>query len=150
MFLRLAGAQIGRRSSILRGTTVLEPGHLIIGDNCSIGFRCMLDARGSLTVGDNVVIASDTHIIAGYHDINDPGFAAIPEDVVIEDYVWIASRATILSGVTLGRGSVVTACAMVHRDVDPLTVVGGVPAAKIGSRDAEALAYHPDYRPPFY
>lgn len=149
-FLRAFGATIGKDVSIFRGTTVLDPEGLTIGDACSIGFRCMLDARGGITIGSNVVIASDTHIIAGYHDHNSPEFTPILEPCVINDYVWIASRSTLLSGVTLGRGAVVGGCSMVRGDVGELEVVAGVPAKVRAMRDPKALAYRPKYRPLFY
>lgn len=49
-------------------------------------------------------------------------------NVIIDDYVWIASRATILPGVHIGRGAVVASGAVVTKDVPPLAIVGGVPA----------------------
>lgn len=149
-FLRAFGATIGKDTSIFRGTTILDIENLVIGEACSIGFRCMFDARGGITIGDNVVIASDTHIIGGYHDHNDPTFKPILEPCVIGDYVWIASRSTVLSGVTIGRGAVVGGCSMVRKDVGELEVVAGVPAQVRGTRDPDALQYRPKYRPLFY
>ena len=54
--------------------------------------------------------------------------------VKIEDDCWIASNAVILSGVTIGRGSVVAAGSIVTKDVPPYSVVGGNPAKLIKSR----------------
>ncbi|SIR68964.1 acyltransferase [Williamsia sterculiae] len=149
-FLRLFGATIGEDTSILRGTTILDIEGLTIGNCCSIGFRCMFDARGGITIGDNVVIASDTHFIGGFHDHNDPEFPPILQPTVVDDYVWIASRATIMSGLHIGRGAVVAGCSMVRKDVGALDVVGGVPAKKLSTRDPNALQYKPKYRPLFY
>lgn len=140
--LRLWGAEIGRETSIFRGTTVLGIEGLRIGAECGIGFRCLLDARGGLTIGDRVVVASDTHFIGGYHRIDVADFRHVLEPITVGDYVWIASRATIMSGVTIGRGAVVAACAAVVKDVEPMQVVGGVPAKEIGRREVE-----PDYSP---
>ena len=64
--------------------------------------------------------------------------------------MWIASRATIVSGVSIGRGAVVAACAMVGKDVADLDIVGGVPARVISKRPETALRYRPKYRPLFY
>ena len=147
--LRLWGARIGRGCSILRGTTVLAIENLVIGDECSIGFRCVLDARGGLTFGSRVVVASDTHFIAGYHDIHRAGFLPVVVPTVVEDYVWLAARATVECGVTLGRGSVVGTCALVRHDVPPMKVVAGVPAREIGERP-DLLDYSPVFRPWFF
>jgi maltose O-acetyltransferase len=88
-----------------------------------------------------VSISPEVTILTAFHRIDDPKFRVESRPVVIEDFVWIGSRATILSGVKLGRGSVVAAGAVVTRDVEPLQIVGGVPARPIGTRPAEALGY---------
>jgi acetyltransferase-like isoleucine patch superfamily enzyme len=148
-FLRYFGATIGKNTGIMRGTTVLDPEFLTIGDSCAIGFRCLLDARGGLYIGNNVTIASDVHILGGGHDINHPDFLPVPIPTVIEDYVWIASRAMILPSL-IRRGAVVGAQALVIKDVGELEVVGGNPAKVIGKRNPDALQYSGSYRPLFY
>jgi acetyltransferase-like isoleucine patch superfamily enzyme len=148
-YLRLFGADIGKDSAIMRGTTVIDIQYLTIGNCTAIGSRCLLDARGGLWIGDNVTIASDVHILGGGHDINDPDFLPVPIPTVIEDYVWIASRAMVLPA-HIRRGAVVAAQALVNKDVDTLTVVGGVPAKPIGKRNPDALKYSGKYRPIFH
>ena len=68
------------------------------------------------------------------HDYNSSEYTPVASNVTIEDYVWIASRATILPGVTIGRGAVVVCGAVVTKDVPPLAIVGGVPSKIIGWR----------------
>ena len=148
-FLRLFGATIGKGSTIMLGTTVFDPEFLTIGNNSAIGFRCFLDSRAGIWIGDNVTIASDTHLIGGGHDINHPDFLPCPIPMVIEDYVWIASRAMVLPSL-IGRGAVVAAHALVNKDVGELEVVGGVPAKVIGKRNPDALQYSGSYRPLFF
>lgn len=147
--LRLAGAEIGQSTSIFRGTTVLAADCLEVGDSVSIGFRCMLDARGGLVIGDRTVIASDTQIITAAHEVHSPNFAAYMKPVDIGSYVWLASRVTVLPGVSIGDRAVVGACSLVRKDVLPQEIVVGNPAQKIGHREAE-LDYDPAYRPLFY
>jgi maltose O-acetyltransferase len=55
-------------------------------------------------------------------------------DVVIDDYVWIASRVTKLPGVRIGRGGVITSNSVVIRDVPPMSIAAGIPAKVIGER----------------
>ncbi|MDX1874263.1 acyltransferase [Mycolicibacterium sp. 120266] len=148
-YLRLMGAKIGKNSSILRGTTVLDIEFLTIGDGVAIGFRCLLDSRAGLYIGNNVTVASDVHFIGGGHDINHPDFLPVPIPTVVCDYVWIASRAMVLPSL-IGRGAVVAAHALVNKDVGELEIVGGVPAKVIGKRDADALKYENKHRPLFY
>jgi acetyltransferase-like isoleucine patch superfamily enzyme len=148
-FLRLLGATIGKGSTIMRGTTIFDAEFLTIGKDTTIGFRCFLDSRAGLWIGDNVTIASDTHFLGGGHDINHPDFTIVPIPTVIEDYVWIASRAMVLP-CYIHRGAVVAAHALVNKDVGELEVVGGVPAKVIAKRNPDALKYSAHYRPLFF
>jgi acetyltransferase-like isoleucine patch superfamily enzyme len=151
-YLRLCGATIGKGSAINRGTSVWSIRYIVIGDDVAIGFRCLLDARAGIAIGNDVVIASDTQIIAGGHDINHPNFVPAPnppDPIVIDDYVWIASRAMILPSL-IGRGAVVAAHAVVIKEVPPFAIVGGVPAKVVGKRNPDALQYSGKYRIPFF
>lgn len=147
-FLKLFGATIGTNSCIMLQTTILDIEFLTVGDNTSIGSRCLLDARAGLYIGNDVTIASDVQIIGGGHDVNHPDFLPVPIPTVVEDYAWIASRAMVLPSL-IGRGAVVAAQAVVNKDVGECEIVGGVPAKVIGKRDPEALKYKGGYKPLF-
>ncbi len=144
-FYRISGVQIGSGSAIHMGTRFYKPYNIKIGHDTVIGENAVLDGRDKLVIGDHVDIASEVMIYNSQHDIHSPNFATV-EDIVkgrvtIEDYVFIGPRAIILPGVTLGRGSVVAAGAVVVRDVPPLAIVGGVPAKEIGTREESSLNY---------
>lgn len=143
--LRLIGVSIGHGASVGIATKVLAPASLSIGANCSIGGRCLLDARGGIVIEDAVVLASDTHLITGEHLVDSDTFEARLRPIRIGDHAWLASRVTVLPGVTIARGAVVGACSLVRRDVGERDVVAGVPATVRGTRHA-ALTYNPHYR----
>lgn len=147
--LRIWGAKIGKDSSVFRGTTVLGIDKLRIGESVVISFRCLLDARGGLTIGDNVVIASDVHFITGTHLPDSDTFEYELLPIAVGDYAWIASRATVLPDVTIGRGAVVGATSLVREDVGDMEIVAGVPAQVRAIRKS-ALTYRPKYKPPFF
>jgi acetyltransferase-like isoleucine patch superfamily enzyme len=148
-WLRLWGAAVGPGTSVMRACTVLDIRSLTLGSSVSIGSRCLLDARGGLTIGDATVIASDVHFIGAFHVIDSDDFESVEEPIVIGDHVWIASRATILCGVSIDRGAVIGACSLVRKDVAALEIVAGVPASRRGVRKS-SLEYDPKYRPIFY
>jgi maltose O-acetyltransferase len=112
-----------------------------IGPRARINRKCCLDVRGGLIVGADASISPEVMILTASHQVNDPEFRVETRRIVIEDHVWVGSRAVILPGVTLGRGCVVSAGAIVTRDVAPFAIVGGVPARQIGTRDEAAAAY---------
>jgi len=119
----------------------LRRGGLRVGAHSRINRDCCLDARGSLRIADNVSVSPEVMILTATHRVDDPGFRVEVRPVVIEDHVWIGTRATILPGVTLGRGCVVAAGAVVTRDVAPRAIVAGVPARAVGDRPAGATQY---------
>lgn len=135
---RRLGVKIGPGSTILMSTEMQHAMELTIGNNTIISPHCLLDGRGGLVIGSNVNISSHVLLVAGTHDIqNGRDFAGSAEGIIIEDYVWLCTRATVLAGVTVGRGAVVAAGAVVTKSVDPYTVVAGVPAKKIGERNPD-------------
>jgi acetyltransferase-like isoleucine patch superfamily enzyme len=147
-YRRVLGIELGPRAGIHLGCYFwfYGPGQIrragvSIGANSRINRDCMIDVRGGVTIGDNVSISPQVAISTAAHSAVDPEFRVEIRPVVIEDNVWIGMRATILGGVTLGRGSVVAAGAVVTKDVPPLTIVGGVPARPVGMRPEEASHY---------
>ena len=135
--MRLLKAKIGKNVGLYRGFEVRAPWKLNIGNSTIIGHGALLDARMGLTIGNNVNLSNEVMIWTLHHDYNATDFAQIGKPVIIEDYVWLCSRAIILPGVTIGKGAVVAAGAVVSRDVEPYTVVAGIPAKSVAKRNQE-------------
>lgn len=140
--------EIGSRTSILMGVTLWRPGGLTIGHHSTINSGSVIDSRGGLRIGSSVNIAGYVQIWTAAHDPDSATHQAVLAPVVIEDFVWIATRATILPGVTVGEGAVIAAGSVVTHDIPPYTIVGGVPARKIRDR-SKSLTYKLDYFPAF-
>lgn len=140
---RLMGVRIGSGSFLFRRSEILFPKGLSIGDNSTIGWFSLLDARGGIRIGNNVTIASYVKFVTGSHDINSSQFEAQFLPITVGDYVWICTGAMVCQNVTIGEGAVVAAGAVVVKNVDPYTVVGGVPAKKIGERKKQEQDYIP-------
>lgn len=128
---------------------------IFVGDNVNLGLRPILMAsRSTIVIGNNVMFGPEVTVRGGNHRIDIVGTPMIQvtdqmkraEDdpgVIIEDDVWVGTRAIILAGVVVGRGSVVAGGAVVTRNVQPYTIIGGNPARRISDRFtlAEALRH---------
>lgn len=130
----LAGMKIGKSSRIHIGARFFYPSNIKIGEGTIIGDNAFLDGRDKLIIGNHVDIASGVMILNSEHDINSEDFHATQAPIKIGDYVFIGARAIILPGVTIGKGAVIAAGAVVTKDVADFAIVGGVPAEVIGER----------------
>ena len=118
-YRRVLGWYLGPNVAILMGQHVqirsLEANgkRASIGAGTVIGYGCLLCTAGGLLIGENVWVSPGVWLYTESRDMNDPQFAETHAPIVIDDYVWIGPRAIILEGVTIGRGAVVEAGAVV-------------------------------------
>lgn len=144
LWRRLRGAACRRLFASAGSWINVEPGvHVASGRHISLGQGSSFgrDSRVyGAHVGRDVMIAPEVVILCRNHLYADrdvpirkqgDGPVQIP---VIEDGAWIGYRAIILPGRRIGRGAIVAAGAVVTRDVEPRSIVGGNPARVIGSR----------------
>jgi acetyltransferase-like isoleucine patch superfamily enzyme len=137
VYYKMFGISIGKKTIVNMNQYIIIPGKIVIGNNSHINRGCLLDGRGGLMIGDSVSISHRVSIMTGSHDVNNPCFRGVFLPVTIENYVWIGVNATILQGVRIGEGAVVAAGSVVTKDVEPYTIVGGIPAHKINVRNRE-------------
>ena len=127
---------------------------LHIGKGSIIGDKAILDARrGGIYIGENVNFGTGIQLWTGQHDYNDPYFRSMPGKrgpIKIGNRAWIGPGVIILHSVTIGEGAVVAAGAVVTKDVEPYTLVGGVPAKKIGERSKDLRYEFQGDAMPFY
>lgn len=127
--------------------------NIYIGNHVALGYRPILMADLSeIHIGNHVMFGPEVEIIGGGHNstvIGQPMMSVHEktgnEDlgVVIEDDVWVGTRAVILRGVCVGRGSIVGAGALVTKSVPPYSIVGGNPACVVKFRwDVETILVH--------
>lgn len=133
-FYRLSGVKMGKGTTIHMWAGFYQPENITIGDDTIVGDHAFLDGRARLDIGSHVDIASQVLIYNSQHDVDSEDFHSVDKPVRIEDYVFIGPRAVILPGVTVEKGAVVAAGAVVTDNVEPFTIVGGVPARLIRKR----------------
>ncbi|MGD9703388.1 MAG: acyltransferase [Acidimicrobiia bacterium] len=141
---RKAGIVIPSTSSLHWRARFFSPQGLSIGEYSSLGNDGFYDARSGITIGASVNIAGEVRIYTREHDVNSCSFAEIGGPVIIDDYVYIGTRVTVLPNIHIGEGAVVASGAVVTRDVDPYQIVAGVPARCVGER-TRGLSYRLGY-----
>ncbi len=129
------------RQTIIECTGVIrELGEgLTIGNNVGIAQNCFIQVRGFVSIGSNVMFGPNVSIFSENHgfertDVPMIKQTTVRKGVVIEDDVWLGTQSVILDGVTIGKGSIVAAGAIVNVNVPPYSIVAGVPAKIIKSR----------------
>jgi maltose O-acetyltransferase len=134
IYRRVLGLRLSPESCIHWRARFFRPEGVSIDAYTTIGNDIFLDGREGITIGKCVNLAGEVMIFTQEHDVQSPTFAVTGGPVVIEDYVYLGSRVVVLPGVRIGYGAVVASGAVVTKDVPPYTIVGGVPARKIGDR----------------
>ncbi len=146
--------KVGRNCIIGKGSD-LTYHNISIGDNVSIGKNSMfMCTRAEIKIGNNVMFGPHVFMITGGHRMDMVGRfmnsigneEKLPEndkDIIIEGDNWIGANAIILKGVTIGRGSVIAAGAIVTKNVPRYAIVGGTPAKLVKMRfSPETIVEH--------
>lgn len=140
-----ANVQLGANVRVGRGAVVSAPHHLTVGDNVSIGPHSIVQVDGE--IGDWVLIGMHVQIVGrNDHAIDEVGVPirmstrvadrpAAPTDAIrIGKDVWIGASSVVLSGVSIGAGSIIGAGSVVTKDIPECSIAVGSPARVIGHR----------------
>jgi acetyltransferase-like isoleucine patch superfamily enzyme len=138
-FMRRFFARLGEDTVIQTGLRVTNPERIAIGSHCNFARGVFITGGGGVTIGDWVGFGPDVKVWSVNHRFDDPdrpwllqGWEMKP--VVIEDDVWLGANVFLMPGVTIGKGAIVSACAVVGKSVPPYAVVAGNPARVVGWR----------------
>lgn len=148
----------GRNFHCGRGVVLWAKNSLSVGDNFYIGKHSQIECDAQ--IGDNVILANFVSFVGRYdHNYQQVGkpiayaeriinsdykWKGLDSKIIVQDDVWIGLGSIVLSGVTIGEGSVIAAGSVVTKDVPPYSIAAGVPARKIRDRfdTAEDLEKH--------
>jgi acetyltransferase-like isoleucine patch superfamily enzyme len=147
------GLRVGAGSWIMNGCRLhvfnfrgLPHAGIHIGARTFVGEGSIMRGQGGIVVGDNVLFGPATRILAVNHVFVDPDVPIMDQGITaqgirIEDNCWIGAGATVLDGVTIGRGSCVGAGAVVTKTIPPYSLAVGVPARVIRNLAADPLPH---------
>jgi putative colanic acid biosynthesis acetyltransferase WcaF len=134
VLLRLFGARVGCGVVIKPGVRVKFPWRLSIGCHSWIGEDVWIDNLADVSIGANCCLSQGAYICTGSHDWSRRSFDLVTKPVVVRDSAWIAARAVVGPGVTIGEGAVLGLASMATEDLTDWTVYLGVPSLPICQR----------------
>jgi maltose O-acetyltransferase len=138
-FLRPFLKSAGENVNIQPGVYLYPLYNVSIGSNSGIGRDSFILASDTVQIGEDVMIGPQLIVYTANHRTarSEPMILQpmVNAPVTIGNDIWIGARVTILPGVVIGNGAVIAAGAVVTKNVEPYTIVGGVPAKKIGERN---------------
>jgi acetyltransferase-like isoleucine patch superfamily enzyme len=137
---------IGDMSRVIVSTTLNNVGsHIAIGNNTGIGEYAYLGGGGGLDIGNECIIGQyfschpeNHHFESTSKSIKDQG--VYRKGISIGNDCWIGSKVTVLDGVKIGDHSVIAAGSVVTRSFGPYSVIGGVPARLLKSREYQSVS----------
>ncbi|MCA1026260.1 acyltransferase [Cytobacillus kochii] len=126
----------GKRLQIGKGVIINNPGSIFIGNDCYISHYCYVQGKGRIEFGDNVIIGPMSVIASSNHLIKDGKVLnkGISAPISIGHGTWCGGHVVIVSGVTIGKSSIVAAGAVVTKDIVAGGKVAGIPAKMIQPR----------------
>ncbi len=130
----LWGAKISAHGRIYASANVWAPWNLELGQYAIIGPHTIIYNPGKITLGNKVTISQYSYLCTATHDYESPLHTLYSRPIVIHDYAWVAARAFVGPGVTIGSYAIVGATASVFKDVPHHAIVGGNPARLIKTR----------------
>ena len=137
---------------VMKGTQFAQNMDVVIGSNVQFGNDC--NVASNVHFGNNVLMAGNVQFVGKHdHTFSMPGVTIWNGErgdngvTIVEDDVWIGTASIIISGTTIGKGSIVAAGSVVTCDIPPCEIWAGIPAKKIKDRfDSEAdKRKHLDY-----
>lgn len=128
---------VGSNVKVQRGVRFGNGKFISIGSHCEINENVYIQRA---VIGSYVMIAPNVAILGASHKFDSIEVPMILQGVdkvispIIEDDVWIGRNVVIMPGVKIGKGSIIGAGAVVTKDVNPYSIMGGIPAKVIKSR----------------
>jgi maltose O-acetyltransferase len=125
--------QIGAGVTIRSGCRI-RYGRLSVGRGCYVNFGVTFDDTASILLEDNVVIAFESVIVTGSHELGDGrrrAGSALPAPVRIGSGSWLGARVIVLPGVTIGPGCVIAAGSVVASECAEHVLYAGTPARRL-------------------
>ncbi len=133
--LRLFGARLGKGVVIKPGVKIKFPWRLSTGDYVWIGEKVWIDNLADVALGSHVCLSQGVYLCTGSHDHRSRGFDLVMRPIHVGDGTWIAARALLLPGCTVGANAIVGAGSVASGEIPAEVLAAGNPAAIVRARE---------------
>jgi len=131
--LRCFGAQVGPQAHIYAGARIWAPWNLVVARGASIADGAEVYNPKPIALGEWAVVSQGAFLCGASHDYRSWEFPLTSASITVGAYGWIAARAIVQMGVTIGEGCVIGAGSVVTRDMPAWTMCAGVPCKPLHS-----------------
>ena len=132
--LRLFGAKIGSGGRFKPRLHITCPWNLVVGSHCWSGESSWIDNLAQVNIGDNVRLSQGAYLCTGNHDYRAEAFDLQLAPICVDSFAWVAAKATVAPGVTIGKYAIVSLGSVVFSDIPDSSIVKGNPAIIVGTR----------------
>ncbi len=132
--------KIGHSITIMNDVIIMSPQKVEIGHHVLLNSGTKIGGQNGVIIGNHVLLSYNVNIVSEDHAYDNPLLPTKSQGykktgpIIIEDDVWIGANAVIMPNINIGRGAIVGANAVVTKNVEPYTIIGGVPAKLIKFR----------------
>jgi putative colanic acid biosynthesis acetyltransferase WcaF len=134
LLLRLFGAQMGPACHFYPASRIWSPRKLRCADRVTAGDGAEIYNPSLITLGSHAIVSQNAYLCGATHDYEDPAFPLYSMPITLGAYSWVAARACVSPGVTLGEGAILGLASVATRDLEPWSIYAGNPARKIKDR----------------
>jgi putative colanic acid biosynthesis acetyltransferase WcaF len=133
-WLRLFDARIEGTPFVHQRARIAVPWNLTLHDRACLGDRANAYSLGEIEIGARATVAQEVYLSTGSHDFEQPGMPLVVAKITIGEDAFIAARAFVLPGVTIGARSIIGACSVVTHDVPENVIAAGNPCRVLRTR----------------
>lgn len=134
LWLRIFGAKIDGNPFVHQRARVQLPWNLTLHDRATLGDGANAYSLGEIEVKCRAIVAQEAYLCTGTHDFSSPHLPLQVGKITVGEDAFVAARAFVMPGISIGPRAIVGAAAVVTRDVPADAIVAGNPARRIGDR----------------
>lgn len=135
-WLRLFGANISGTPFVHQRARISIPWNLTMHDRALLGDRANANTLDEIEIGPGATVAQETYLSTGTHDFSREALPLVTAKITIGEEAFLSARVFVMPGVTIGARSIIGACSVVTRDVEPDVIAAGNPCRVIKARPA--------------